>query len=368
MYKYILLNIFVIVCCSSGCKDENKEYKKKELSSNNRILKMLATAETYENIFKLDKIIDLETTKESLIGEIEDILILKGKKILILDKSNAKILLFDSNGKFITKIGKKGMGPGEYIRPGPFAAGNNKIAIYSRPGKLLLFTLKGELIDEINFNKNKWRIVAKRMIAFRNDLYLYNTNIYYNVGIDGKRNIVFRLKNFTNYDKSFGTPLKSRIKGANWDGGDITNFNGKLIYTGIFNGKLYEINPTSGKVNTFADLGQLYDLEKALKSKNPALYLAKHIRELDAIENIHPIKNFLFVLRTQGNLTVIDEGGNIINRNIKYNLQNPENYEGHGLRKLFIFYDEGIISASNKKMMNSENYFPNPSLIFYTLK
>ena len=61
------------------------------------------------------KFTPLETSPNSFIIEISE-LIESGEHLFILDRSNNCVLKFSKDGKFISKIGEKGKGPGEYTQ------------------------------------------------------------------------------------------------------------------------------------------------------------------------------------------------------------------------------------------------------------
>lgn len=66
------------------------------------------------------KYIQLETTSESLVGQIEQIEILDDK-IYIMDACKSKSLfVFSRDGKYLNKIEAKGDGPGEFVAPHSF--------------------------------------------------------------------------------------------------------------------------------------------------------------------------------------------------------------------------------------------------------
>lgn len=62
------------------------------------------------------KFIPLETTDASLLGNIGDVLIHQDT-IYIIDSRNTKVLAFNMEGDFITQVGARGSGPGEYVSP-----------------------------------------------------------------------------------------------------------------------------------------------------------------------------------------------------------------------------------------------------------
>ncbi len=85
------------------------EFQKYDESSKN--------GEELSNFAEIISIIPLETTSECLIGKIDKILHVDGV-YYIVDEFNAKqIYAFDEEGKFITRIGGVGRGPGEYVVP-----------------------------------------------------------------------------------------------------------------------------------------------------------------------------------------------------------------------------------------------------------
>jgi len=94
---------------------------------------------------KLSKIkfIPLETSRECIIGDDVDKVLIKNDKIYVADTYQTKSLfVFDLNGKFLFKIAKIGKGPGEYVSFSDFDIGadgdiymfdisSKKIRIYS---------------------------------------------------------------------------------------------------------------------------------------------------------------------------------------------------------------------------------------------
>jgi hypothetical protein len=59
------------------------------------------------------RVIVLETTPESMIGAVSK-LVATDSMLCVLDKRSKAVLLFDTEGRFLTKVGKVGRGPGEY--------------------------------------------------------------------------------------------------------------------------------------------------------------------------------------------------------------------------------------------------------------
>lgn len=97
-------------------------------------------------------IIPLETTAESLIGKIDELIVFN-EKILVLDKHVTRSLLqFDLDGNFVRRIGKLGKGKGEFIQPIALTIDYNRelIAVLCcNTRKLIFFNDSGIFNSEI---------------------------------------------------------------------------------------------------------------------------------------------------------------------------------------------------------------------------
>ena len=97
--------------------------------------------------------IPLETTDECLLGYADKILI-RNNRIYVADFSKAmSLFVFDMNGKYLFKINKRGQGPGEYISFRDFDIQNNKeLYMFDHFGKkLLIFDSEGKYLRDIIF-------------------------------------------------------------------------------------------------------------------------------------------------------------------------------------------------------------------------
>lgn len=73
--------------------------------------------------------IDLEDNDDCLLSYI-DCAQISDSSILILDKDNKTVALFDRTGAFKRRIGSRGQGPGEYVKPHDIDLYNDTIYIY----------------------------------------------------------------------------------------------------------------------------------------------------------------------------------------------------------------------------------------------
>ncbi len=141
------------------------------------------------DLFSSEEIIDLrfiqlETTEESMIGEISDIYI-SSDNIYILDKNNLKtVLSFSKDGEFLTKYGSIGRGPGEfsYVKSFIVDEESQQIELLVPPNHIMIYNIQGELIDEI---KNYDQIPAVSFTkTHRGNYFLYGGH---NDGFDVNR-------------------------------------------------------------------------------------------------------------------------------------------------------------------------------------
>lgn len=87
---------------------------------------------TFSEVFDSISFLKLEKKKESLLGEIDKIII-KNDTFFLLDRYKAKSLkLFDKSGKFLNNIGKIGPGPQEQQEITDFFVTDDKIIIYDQ--------------------------------------------------------------------------------------------------------------------------------------------------------------------------------------------------------------------------------------------
>ena len=141
-----LFGAFVVMlffACSNEKKDRVAGVRTIDLSglSFNSSLKLSSFAESVE-------IIPLETTSQSLIGEIRKIYYRNGRYYMLVTNglANARALVFTEQGKFLYELNRLGQGQGEYIEMGTFVLmpnadikvlGWNKTVTYDSVGNYL---------------------------------------------------------------------------------------------------------------------------------------------------------------------------------------------------------------------------------------
>lgn len=160
----LLVLFFFISSCSTKEKQSDMPFTVISMSdiSFNSKLKLSEFAQHIE-------IIPLETTSESLIGEIKRIIHRNGRYYMLVTNgySNARVLVFDDLGKFLLKIDKVGQGRGEYLDMADFVLTSNaeiKIAAYK---KIVTYDSVGNYVRESPISN-----YAREIHSMSNDKYI----------------------------------------------------------------------------------------------------------------------------------------------------------------------------------------------------
>jgi hypothetical protein len=122
--------------------------------------------------------IPLQTNDESLIGDITQICF-NNNKYYIHDRQQHKILIFDSTGKYVFGIDKKGNGPCEYSDIESMYVDDSGIKIIpaSNPTKIIKYNHNNPNCEEIEIKSN---MVGDKFISFNNGYLFYQANGAYN--------------------------------------------------------------------------------------------------------------------------------------------------------------------------------------------
>lgn len=128
------------------------------------------------------ELIPLETTEENLIGEITRLIFNDGKYYIRSTNSmqNAKLFVFDENGKYLQKISKQGGGPEEYIEFKDFTMTNDNQVVIADYQKLLYFDSDGNFSHSNKINQS---FSATELLATKeNDILVFLTlpNLFQN--------------------------------------------------------------------------------------------------------------------------------------------------------------------------------------------
>lgn len=146
--KNITIIFIVSLCYLLGCKHIDKE----EISES--IVLDFSQVEIDDkfllsDIFKSIKAIPLETNDSCLISDIARVRFIDNK-FFILDSRQNIIFIFDSNGRYLNKINKKGEGPQEYINIQGFDVDEkrHRVCLYSAYKGLMYYDYEGNFIQQ----------------------------------------------------------------------------------------------------------------------------------------------------------------------------------------------------------------------------
>ena len=116
-----------------------------------------------DSIVRNHKFTRLETSEECLVGEVYK-LSCRNKKYYILDRHLQKALfVFDEEGKFRNRIGRRGRGPGEFIEPTDFIVSDSSVTVFDMFGhKLLYYNPDGTFIRSVRLPYSIYEIESGR--------------------------------------------------------------------------------------------------------------------------------------------------------------------------------------------------------------
>ena len=106
------ITLIIVLCLSISCKHETETHNL--IGINIDPSKVVASYDIAGDVEDKWEIIPLETNEDCLISQISRI-IFQNEKYYVFDMKMSTIHVFDSGGKFLRKLDKKGGGPGEYL-------------------------------------------------------------------------------------------------------------------------------------------------------------------------------------------------------------------------------------------------------------
>jgi hypothetical protein len=139
-------------------------------------------------LIKSMELVPLETNDNSLIGNVRNIKTDK-RHIYILDYNDSPVKMFSNNGKFISEIGHKGGGPGEYIQMSDFFSDNDTVHVFAWSGnkKWIRYSQSNQFLYETDMtfpfdvicpldNGDYLTYVSNGTVSNASDCYLYRIN------------------------------------------------------------------------------------------------------------------------------------------------------------------------------------------------
>ena len=149
-----LLGIFII-CSSFSCKQQSTEWKGTIEDENGVAIIMNPKEPIYsEEVFSIEEDLSIgvsEGPEEYMFSKIRSVVVDEQERIYVLDSREKHIKVFDSDGVYVTTVGRKGQGPGELAGPRNLCITNqNQIMVPDVTNlRITFFSLEGELSNNI---------------------------------------------------------------------------------------------------------------------------------------------------------------------------------------------------------------------------
>lgn len=142
-----LIILLLTLSCNQNKKSRNEivEVPTIEISKKN-----IDDSNDHSEVINIIEVIKLETSEQSLIGEMSKILV-RNEKFYIHDGTSNSILKFNAQGEFLGKLDKKGRGPGEYSELRDFDVDKNENIYILSYNKMLVFNPSFEFVEQLDF-------------------------------------------------------------------------------------------------------------------------------------------------------------------------------------------------------------------------
>lgn len=222
---FVLFTIYNVISCNNT-KNDNKNKESVNID------KMAMTNINIENLFDHISFLSIDNNNTLLPGAAK--IIYKNSEIYISD--GFILYIYDTNGKIIGLIDKKGKAKGEYLEITDFDVSNNKIILLDRNKKnVLIYDKQGLFKFDVKLN------VYASTLAIKDDSLLILNNDYstHENSQNGKITLININSRETSY---FGTYNVNKTSYMHMIGGFNFYKNGKdLFFYESFNPRVYKI-------------------------------------------------------------------------------------------------------------------------------
>jgi len=315
----------------------------------------------FEDVFKMERIIQL--SEDVVVGSISDLVVRGDGKFIISDPMSNAVFVFGRDGKFLSKIGSVGSGPGEFISPNKIALdekgnlyvedrGNRRINVYDSEGRFK-FSFKLEKGPLFSLKVNSGRIYA-----------------YCSAGIGKDERIIYIYDDRGRLINKFGLLPKFM-----WDFPFVISGGGMVIDS---SGLIYQVHPVEYVVNKYSPDGKLlacFEMKSSLyKAPNKPdietiqIEYQKWLNSWTPVSGLYIIDNkFLIILVSLGKegkqkrfaMDIIDLNGQVFKSDILFTLSENATIIGS--------YGDSFYIAEQPPPDNKGN-LPNFRIIEYKIK
>lgn len=181
------------------------------------------------------EIMALEETEESLLGEIYKVSTLKNGNLVFPNRSGADIYIYSNEGRFISKISKKGEGPEEYATSETIWLSGDTLLLYDPvKGDLKKYDVLGNYLEALKLKERPMHLYSGPE-GFIGDFWgrLTADSLNFKLGFyDYDMKLVSEA---LPTDQALPFPIMSSIN-------SFSPYGSKLVYRGLFNDTLFLID------------------------------------------------------------------------------------------------------------------------------
>ena len=168
----ISLIVFLFVAFTFCTVDKTSKIIENEFTRFNINIDQIS--DSCDNFIQYAEFIPLEFNNQAILNSI-DKLILNTENLIVFDKRQKQVVVFDKLGNFYSKIRRYGKGPDEYLFPSDIIYDENKIGILAQSkGFIIWFNLNGDILSD-NYISRKKLILSQASIS-GNQIYHFNHN------------------------------------------------------------------------------------------------------------------------------------------------------------------------------------------------
>ena len=197
------------------------------------------------DIFEPLQTVCLETKDSCMLQRIEKVEVVDDCYYVLEGRGRPAVLVFDSKGRFVRRIGTQGHGKGEYVNAADFTVDqtNGRVVILSAPSKVYIYDLQGQFIKSKDLGKAYcWSVTST------DDGYVCSTNHRtYTTGDDAFL-LFFFDEDFEVKEKKIPV-LSHQIYTPLFLSSPFQRNNGKDYFVDNFTNKIYDLAAAEGNSN-----------------------------------------------------------------------------------------------------------------------
>ncbi len=311
---YFTFLLTMILSCSDKKTNTNRALSKAPI---NIVLENIKT----ETSFLYDSItnyhlIHLQTTDNCAIGKVDKVMICRNN-IIVFDKRQKTVFIFDEKGNFLSKINDIGRGPNQYIQINDFCVSEETNSIFTLVAsggfKSKVFEYDFEGIIKNNFSLP---YSSSKIGYFNKNLTVYSD---FQTSDSKNFNIHITTRNGDIISKFF--PYKRRKGGWSMDLNTFLNFKDQLYYYPVYSDTIYRFSD-SNTIEPYIVLKE--------KEKTNTQMLNEQFQNISSDEFVILVqksnyKNFLDLIISEKYL-FFEQSSNGLEERFIYNLKNKKLY------------------------------------------